>query len=90
MDVKKIVGIFIGLMIMTPAAYALECDVDFRAKRVKTVSTWFGKVEKPEFKSGTLSGVGRNKKSCTRDALKGVERNGWKLTYQRIRRINRN
>ena len=86
MDIKKIVWILTGLIIATPSAYALECDVDFRAKRVKMVSTWYGKVEKPEFKSGTLSGSGTNKRRCTQDALKGVEKNGWKLTYQRVKR----
>ena len=86
LDVKKIVWILTALVISTSSAHALECDVDFRAKRVKMVSTWFGKVEKPEFKSGTRTGSGRNAQRCQRDALKGIEKNGWKLTYRRVKR----
>lgn len=84
---RRILGILIGLMIMAAPVHALECDVDFRAKRVKTESKWYGDVDKPEFRSGTLSGEGKNKKQCTRDALKGIEKDGWKLTYQRVKRV---
>ena len=86
MDFKKLSWIFAGLMIFSSSAHALQCDVDFRAKRVKTVTSWYGKVEKPEFRSGTVSGVGGSKKACVKDALKHVEKNGWRLTYQRVKR----
>lgn len=86
MDAKKFSWVLAGLLVFSAGAHALECDVDFRAKRVKTVTSWYGKVEKPEFKAGTVSGVGGSTKACARDALKNVERGGWKLTYQRVKR----
>ena len=84
MDAKKFSWIFVGLMIFSSGVHALECDVDFRAKRVKTTTSWYGKVEKPEFKSGRVSGVGGSRKACARDALKNIERDGWRLTYQKV------
>lgn len=76
------------LLISSTAAYSLECEVDFRAKRVVKVTNWFGTVNKPEFKSGTASGIGSNKKSCTKDALSDIKKDGWKITFYRLRSSN--
>lgn len=90
MDVKNIIGIIlVGLITFTMnTAYALECEVKYTAKRVQKDPNWFGSVEKPKFKSGTLSGTGKDKKRCTSNALKKikrkVEKDGWKVTGHRL------
>lgn len=66
-------------------AYALSCEVDFRAKREVNETHWYGKVERPEFRSGTVSGQGENKRDCERDALSEIKAEGWQITFQRTR-----
>ena len=88
MKIYKLRWLFIGVLFISSNGYALECDVDFRAKRIIKVSNWFGTVYKPEFKSGTSSGIGNNKKSCVRDALNDVKKDGWKITFQQLKSTN--
>ncbi|TXH71176.1 MAG: hypothetical protein E6Q83_02945 [Thiothrix sp.] len=66
-------------------AYALSCEVDFRAKREVQESHWFGNVERPEFRSGTVAGMGDNPRDCERDALAPLIEEGWQITFQRTR-----
>ncbi|MEZ5449960.1 MAG: hypothetical protein R3E89_13640 [Thiolinea sp.] len=41
-------------------------------------------MDKPEFKSGIRAGNGRNRQDCEKNALRGVERDGWEITFSRI------
>ena len=66
-------------------AYALSCEVDFRAKREVNETHWYGKVQRPEFRSGTVSGQGTNQRDCERDALSEIKAEGWQITFQRTR-----
>ena len=90
MDVRKIIGILLAGIICFSAntAYALECEIKYTAKRVQKAPNWFGSVEKPKFKSGTVSGTGKDKKRCTNNTLKKikreVEKDGWKVTGYRL------
>lgn len=68
-------------------AYALSCEVDFRAKREVQETHWFGNIERPEFRSGTVAGVGENPRDCERDALAPIMAEGWQITFQRTRII---
>lgn len=83
----KIFGLLLVLLIFfSSAAYAMECDVEFRAKRTATEGTWYGRVEKPEFKTGVASGEGKTRKSCANDALSSLKKSGWQIKYQKIRK----
>lgn len=84
MDRKKISGLLIGLLLFSGTASALECDVKFRAKRIKSIEKWYGKVEEPEFKSGIAAGVGSGKQACIQDALAAIKAEGWAITYSEI------
>lgn len=75
------------LLLLSTTAQALECDVAFRAKRTTTESNWYGKVEKPEFKSGVASGAGNTRQNCVRDALRPLKQDGWEIKYQAIKRV---
>lgn len=66
-------------------AYALSCEVDFRAKRDVQETHWFGHIERPEFRSGTVAGIGENPRDCERDALAPIIAEGWQITFQRTR-----
>ena len=85
MKTKTLVLSCISLLLLTTNVYASQCDVDFKAKRVVKVSNWFGTVEKPQFKSGTVSGVGATKKSCVKDSLSDLKKKKWKITYHKLR-----
>lgn len=74
--------LLIVLMIHS-SAWAVSCEVEFRAKREVNESHWFGKVERPEFRSGIVSGEGENQRDCERDALSEIKEEGWEITYQR-------
>ena len=82
---SSLIPIFFGLH---ANAYALTCEVDFRAKREVKETHWFGNVERPEFRSGTVSGVGDNPRDCERDALAPITEEGWQITFQRTRLIS--
>lgn len=83
----KMCGLLITLlMLFSSAAYAMECDVEFRAKRDATENTWYGNVEKPEFKTGVASGEGKTRKLCANDALSSLKKDGWQIKYQKIRK----
>ncbi|MEZ5535489.1 MAG: hypothetical protein R3F02_07660 [Thiolinea sp.] len=77
-------AIMVLLMLFSPAIQALECEVEYRAKKVTTVQTWYGTVEKPKYKSGTLSGQGANRARCERNALAPIRRDNWKITYSKV------
>ncbi|HMT93211.1 hypothetical protein [uncultured Thiothrix sp.] len=70
---------------MQANAYALSCEVDFRAKRDVQETHWFGNIERPEFRSGTVAGMGENSRDCERDALAPIIAEGWQITFQRTR-----
>jgi hypothetical protein len=59
--------------------------VEFRAKRDVKETHWFGNVERPEFRSGTVAGQGENQRDCERDALSEIQAEGWQVTFQRTR-----
>ncbi len=77
--------ILLGTVLLQSNAYALGCEVDFRAKRMVEDTRWFGTVKRPEFKSGTASGQGADLRACTRDALADIKAEGWNITYQSVR-----
>lgn len=77
-----LIPILLGMQVN---AYALSCEVEFRAKREVKETHWFGEVERPEFRSGTVAGEGRNQRDCERDALSQIQEEGWKITFQRTR-----
>ncbi|CAA6803703.1 MAG: Unknown protein [uncultured Thiotrichaceae bacterium] len=81
----KMCGLLVTLlMLFSSAAYAMECDVEFRAKRTATEGTWYGNVEKPAFKTGVVSGEGATRKLCANDALSSLKQAGWQIRYQKI------
>jgi hypothetical protein len=80
-------GFFI-LLLLQAKAYALTCEVDFRAKRDVREEHWFGNVERPEFRSGTVAGMGDNQRDCERDALAPIQEEGWVITFQRTRIVS--
>ena len=84
---KKLIYVaLISILIAGQAnASALSCEVDFRAKRDVNETHWYGKIERPEFRSGTVSGQGANKRDCERDALSEIKAEGWQITFQRTR-----
>jgi hypothetical protein len=84
---KKLIYSLLALILLggQANAYALNCEVDFRAKREVNETHWYGKVERPEFRSGTVSGQGANKRDCERDALSEIKAEGWQITFQRTR-----
>lgn len=77
-----------SLVCLQSKAYALSCEVDFRAKREVKENHWFGNIERPEFRSGTVSGQGENQRDCERDALTEIKTEGWQITFQRTRVID--
>jgi hypothetical protein len=87
MDIKRY-GLILALFVFfSSAAQALECDVEYRAKKITTVQTWYGKVEKPKFRSGVASGQGSDATKCTQNALRSVKRDGWTITFSEVTRI---
>ena len=88
---NKKIGILLaaGLCLLHSEAFAMRCDVDFRAKRMVEETRWFGTVQRPEFKSGTVSGEGNTERACMNDALSGILDEGWEITYQRLQHVDR-
>lgn len=84
---KKLIfsGLILSLVGLQTNAYALTCEVDFRAKRNVKETHWFGEVDRPEFRSGTVTGMGENQRDCERDALAPITEEGWQITFQRTR-----
>lgn len=77
----------LALLLLSTTAQALECDVAFRAKRTTTESNWYGKVEKPRFKSGIASGEGSSRKRCVHDALRPLRQDGWEIKYYSLQKV---
>lgn len=77
---SMLIPILLGMQVN---AYALSCEVEFRAKREVQETHWFGNVERPEFRSGTVAGIGENPRDCERDALAPIIEEGWQITFQR-------
>ncbi len=75
------------LMLFSTTVHAIECDVEFRAKKSSTQGTWYGNVEKPEFKAGVASGEGKSRKQCANDALRSLKQKGWQIKYKKIKKI---
>lgn len=90
MQIKIFTLVFIGLLTFSQASIALECQVEYKAKRVTEKSKWYGRVETPEFKSGVASGVGENNKLCEEDALRPIKADGWQITYHKLRQPGAN
>lgn len=84
MDIKLLGPVLVVLLFFSSAAQALECKVQYKAKKEETVQTWYGKVKKPKFKSGVQSGAGTDKDQCMRNALEPIKRDGWKITSSRL------
>lgn len=84
MNKRFLGGLLIGLILFSSGVSAMECTVQFRAKRVQEISRWYGKVEKPQFRSGTVSGVGNTLPACERNALSRVRKGGWNITYSKV------
>ncbi|HPY41915.1 MAG TPA: hypothetical protein PLM98_15430 [Thiolinea sp.] len=78
-------SLLVSLLSLQMNAYALTCEVEFRAKRDVKETHWFGNVERPEFRSGTVAGQGENQRDCERDALSEIQAEGWQVTFQRTR-----
>lgn len=85
---KKLRSLIVTLLLLfSSTAYALECDVEFKAKKTSTEKTWYGNVEKPEFKTGVASGEGKTRKLCANDALSSLKQDGWQIKFQKIIKI---
>lgn len=66
-------------------AQALECEVDYIAKKTEEDQRWFGTVKDAEIKSGTEEGKGATKTLCRDDALSKLTNDGWKITSEKTR-----
>ena len=75
----------VGLVCFTGEALAVSCEVDYNAKRVSRDRHWYGSVERPEFKSGTVKGSGDDLKACVQNAITHVERDGWVVTSHQLK-----
>ena len=85
MKYKKLCVFFLLGILINSAVYAdVECDVEFRAKRITYTERWFGKVEKPEFSAGVATAEGKDRRQCVRQALAEQRRRGWRITWHRV------
>lgn len=75
---------FIFLLLSANAAFAMQCEVKFRAQKVSTEKHWFGAVDKIKTKSGITTGEGSSKMKCESNALNKIKKGGWEITYQKI------
>lgn len=75
-----------GLLLLGNGVQALECEVEFRAKKVEVESKWFGNVKKTKTRSGTISGEGETISKCEENAIKKITNEGWEITYQKLRK----
>lgn len=87
MDMKLYSLVTVVLMLFSSAAYAMQCDVEYRAKIVSTEDKWYGDVEKPEFKTGIVSGTGQTEPLCVADALSSLKHEGWQIKYRKVLKI---
>lgn len=71
------------LLLVAQPTQAISCQVEFRAKRTVEDSRWFGSVQRPEFKTGIVSGEGETVADCEQSALASITQQGWEITYQK-------
>lgn len=72
------------MLFSTNTAFAVQCEVKFRAKKVSTEKHWFGNVDNIKTRSGTTSGEGSSKSECESQALEKITKEGWEITYQEV------
>lgn len=66
-------------------AHALECEVDYIAKKTKEEQRWFGTVKDAEVKSGIKEGTGETKSDCRDNALLKLTSDGWEITSEKVK-----
>lgn len=63
------------------SVYALECEVEYRAERPVSKPLWLISVDSIELSSDTARGSGDTLEKCKQDAIDGITKKGWKVTY---------
>lgn len=72
------------ILFFTVGAQALECEVDYIAKKAKEDRRWFGTVKETKVKSGMEEGKGETKSECRDNALLKLTSDGWLITSEKV------
>ncbi len=67
------------------SAYAMQCEVTYKAEKTTKVKVWLSTVDKKEYKDGKDYGVGDTLKACGENALAKWVKDGWTITSQDIK-----
>lgn len=73
------------VMFLSFEVQALECEVDYIAKKSEKNQRWFGIVKEGEVKSGMEEGKGDTKSQCRDDALSKLTKDGWRIVSEKVR-----
>ena len=87
MKMMKLIAVGAISTFSVGTAQALECEVQYKAK--KTVSEKFLLQEKEtqKYKAGTVRGSAGTMSACKKDALRPLKAKGWKVTSSRAKKI---
>lgn len=69
------------LLLQTSSAYAMSCEVEYRAERKVPERAWVIDIDRLEVSSGKVQGSGDTLDECRQDALNQLTKDGWKITY---------
>lgn len=68
-------------------AQALECEVQYKAKKTVSEKFLFQEKETQKYKAGTVRGSGGSMSACKKDALRPLKAKGWEVTSSRAKKI---
>ena len=80
-------GLLGCVLLMSANAQAASCKVTYKAKKVKIERFLFQDIENLKYRSGILSGKGKTKHECKKNALRQITKNNWTITYASVKMI---
>lgn len=79
------VGLLGCALLISANTQAASCKVTYKAKKIQIDRFLFQDIKNLKYRSGVLSGQGVTKNECKKNALRGVTRNNWTVTYASVR-----